>query len=60
MYELFIKGENEYYQVPIHINEGEKASKRFFLEDTFTTDNSITVMNQLKISFKLLSDGSLV
>lgn len=60
LYELFLKGDNdEFFQIPIYYNGGTTAYKRFFLEDTYTSDTSINVLTSFSLVVNMNTEGAL-
>lgn len=60
LYQLLVQGQNgAYFEVNAYLNGNPQPVKRFFLEDTFTSTTSITVLTSFKFEMTLTTDNSL-
>ena len=61
VYELFLQGgNNDYYQVAIYLDGADKPTRRFFLQDTFTSDTSLKVVTKMNFKIYMNTTGFLV
>ena len=61
VYELFIQGANEdYFQVAIYLDGADKPTRRFFLQDTTSSEGQIKVATALSLSLLMNTTGHLL
>lgn len=60
LYQMLIKGDdNNYYDVPVYMPDSAQPIRRFFLEDTYTYPNKMSVLTSFTFSFSF-SGGKLI
>jgi hypothetical protein len=60
VYQILILGDGStYYDVPVNMPGSSQSIKRFYLEDSYTSSTSISVLSGFTLSFTLDNNGFL-